>query len=64
MSRKTKNPARNKAERVGKVSDKKVSDKKHGDSYGNRTRVAGVRGRSLNRLTNEPNMKESKNILA
>ncbi len=59
MSRKTKNPARNKAEQVGKVSDKK-----HGDSYGNRTRVAGVRGRSLNRLTNEPNMKESKNILA
>ena len=53
MSRKTKNPARNKAEQVGKVSDKK-----HGDSYGNRTRVAGVRGRSLNRLTNEPNAKE------
>ena len=26
----------------------------HGDSCGNRTRVAGVRGRSLNRLTNEP----------
>ena len=25
-----------------------------GDSCGNRTRVAGVRGRSLNRLTNEP----------
>ena len=25
----------------------------HGDSCGNRTRVAGVRGRSLNRLTNE-----------
>ena len=24
------------------------------DSCGNRTRVAGVRGRSLNRLTNEP----------
>ena len=27
-----------------------------GDSCGNRTRVAGVRGRSLNRLTNEPCM--------
>ena len=26
----------------------------HGDSWGNRTPVAGVRGRSLNRLTNEP----------
>ena len=26
----------------------------YGDSCGNRTRVAGVRGRSLNRLTNEP----------
>ena len=26
----------------------------HGDSCGNRTRVTGVRGRSLNRLTNEP----------
>ena len=26
----------------------------NGDSCGNRTRVAGVRGRSLNRLTNEP----------
>ena len=25
-----------------------------GDSYGNRTRVSGVRGRRLNRLTNEP----------
>ena len=25
-----------------------------GDSWGNRTPVAGVRGRSLNRLTNEP----------
>ena len=28
----------------------------HGDSCGNRTRVAGVRGRSLNRLTNEPSV--------
>ena len=28
--------------------------KDFGDSCGNRTRVAGVRGRSLNRLTNEP----------
>ena len=27
---------------------------KSGDSWGNRTPVAGVRGRSLNRLTNEP----------
>ena len=26
----------------------------YGDSYGNRTRVTGVRGRCLNRLTNEP----------
>ena len=25
-----------------------------GDSYGNRTHVTGVRGRCLNRLTNEP----------
>ena len=28
----------------------------YGDSCGNRTRVAGVRGRSLNRLTNEPSV--------
>ena len=27
-----------------------------GDSCGNRTRVAGVRGRSLDRLTNEPHL--------
>ena len=27
-----------------------------GDSYGNRTRVSGVRGRCLNRLTNEPSL--------
>lgn len=26
----------------------------HGDSWGNRTPVTGVRGRCLNRLTNEP----------
>ena len=34
----------------------------HGDSCGNRTRVAGVRGRSLNRLTNGPYNAELQHI--
>ena len=32
------------------------SFKKSGDSWGNRTPVTGVRGRCLNRLTNEPHI--------
>ena len=31
-----------------------MKNKGYGDPYENRTRVAGVRGRSLNRLTNGP----------
>ena len=34
-----------------------------GDSCGNRTRVVGVRGRSLNRLTNEPFVRSSQGAL-
>ena len=43
-----------KAESVSKRHQLTTCIKHFGDSCGNRTRVAGVRGRSLNRLTNEP----------
>ena len=43
-----------KAESVWKRHQLTTCIKHFGDSCGNRTRVAGVRGRSLNRLTNEP----------
>ena len=43
-----------KAESVSKRHQSTTCIKHFGDSCGNRTRVAGVRGRSLNRLTNEP----------
>ena len=43
-----------KAESVSKPHQLITCFKQFGDSCGNRTRVAGVRGRSLNRLTNEP----------
>ena len=38
--------------------------KDFGDSCGNRTRVAGVRGRSLNRLTNEPSFTEANGLFS
>ena len=37
------------------------NDSNVGDPYGNRTRVAGVRGRSLNRLTNGPQSIKERN---